>query len=231
MIGADNGDTTIERIQLDTLGNMAIGGKSTDSHFISTASSASMQSFAKLLLSPTFDYLWAVAFNIYNQDMRDMQFRPGADDQIMIFIGSNVNVVLPTYLFIISASTGAILKQATINPATQAGNGRAFFDSLGRINFVSSDNIGQTMFSVLDLSNSATTSYNFAKVTAHYEISYTLIQGKPSLGCFYASVFLDSGSLIGSSGAGYGIIKLVTSPSISSTWDYFWHNHYLTPQN
>jgi len=47
-----------------------------------------------------------------------MQFRPGADDQIMIFIGSNVNVVLPTYLFIISASTGAILKQATINPAT-----------------------------------------------------------------------------------------------------------------
>ena len=72
MIGADSGDTTIERIQLDTNGNMAIGGKSTDFNFISTASSANMQSFAALLLYPTFDYLWAVAFNIYNQDMRDM---------------------------------------------------------------------------------------------------------------------------------------------------------------
>jgi hypothetical protein len=34
------------------------------------------------------------------------------------------------------------------------------------------------MFSVLDLANSATTSYTFAKVTSHYEISFTLIQGK-----------------------------------------------------
>jgi hypothetical protein len=66
MIGADSGDTTIERIQLDSLGNMAIGGKSTDSNFISTATVANEQSFAALLLNPTFDYLWAVAFNIYN---------------------------------------------------------------------------------------------------------------------------------------------------------------------
>ena len=72
MIGADSGDTTVERIQLDSAGNMAIGGKSTDSNFISTASSTNMQSFAALLQNPTFDYLWAVAFNIYNQDMRDM---------------------------------------------------------------------------------------------------------------------------------------------------------------
>jgi hypothetical protein len=49
MIGADSGDTTIERIELDTFGNMAIGGKSKDSNFISTASSANMQSFAAFL--------------------------------------------------------------------------------------------------------------------------------------------------------------------------------------
>jgi hypothetical protein len=40
MIGADSGDTTIERIQLDSHGNMAIGGKSTDPNFISTATAA-----------------------------------------------------------------------------------------------------------------------------------------------------------------------------------------------
>ena len=66
MIGADSGDTTIEKIQLDAVGNMAIGGKSKDSNFISSASLASMQSFAALLAYPTFDYMWAVAFNIYN---------------------------------------------------------------------------------------------------------------------------------------------------------------------
>ena len=66
MIGADNGDTTIERIQLDAVGNMAIGGKSTDSNFIGTASLVSMKSFATLLEYPTFDYLWAVSFNIQN---------------------------------------------------------------------------------------------------------------------------------------------------------------------
>ena len=32
-------------------------------------------------------------------------------------------------------------------------------------------------------------------------------------------------------GAGYGMIKLVTLPSISSTWDYFWHNNHLNPHN
>jgi hypothetical protein len=32
-------------------------------------------------------------------------------------------------------------------------------------------------------------------------------------------------------GAGYGMIKLVTLPSISSTWDYFWHNNQLNPHN
>ncbi len=51
---------------------MAIGGKSTDSHFISSATLSNMQSFAALLKNPTFDYLWAVAFNIYNYDMRDL---------------------------------------------------------------------------------------------------------------------------------------------------------------
>jgi hypothetical protein len=66
MIGADSGDTTIERIELDSHGNMAIGGKSRDFNFISTASSAYMQSFAALLVNSTFDYLWAVAFNILN---------------------------------------------------------------------------------------------------------------------------------------------------------------------
>ncbi len=66
MIGSDSGDTTIERIQLDTANNMAIGGKSTDSNFINTASSSLMQSFAALLENPTFDYKWAVAFNIFN---------------------------------------------------------------------------------------------------------------------------------------------------------------------
>ncbi len=66
MIGADSGDTTIERIELDSNGNMAIGGKSSDTNFIGTASSANMQSFAALLVNSTFDYLWAVAFNIFN---------------------------------------------------------------------------------------------------------------------------------------------------------------------
>ena len=209
MIGLDSGDTTIERIQLDTANNMAIGGKSTDPNFINTASSSLMQSFAALLENPTFDYKWAVAFNIFNQDMRDLQFRPGTEDEIMIYIGSNAVIVAPTYLIIISSSTGAMLKQAYINPGTQYGPGRALFESLGRILFLASDNVGQTMFSRIDLTNPATTSYNFAKMTSHFEISFTLIQGKQSLGVYYASVFLDSGSLVGSGNApGYGIIKL-----------------------
>ncbi len=72
MLGSDSGDTTIERIQLDTLNNIAIGGKSTDLNFISSASSTNMQSFAALLQDPSFDYLWNIALNIYNQDMRDL---------------------------------------------------------------------------------------------------------------------------------------------------------------
>ncbi len=50
--------------------------------------------------------------------MRDLQFRPGIEDEIMIYIGSNAVIVAPTYLIIISASTGAMLKQAYINPGT-----------------------------------------------------------------------------------------------------------------
>jgi hypothetical protein len=47
----------------------------------------------------------------------------------------------------------------------------------------------------------------------------------------YASVYLDSGAFVGSPGAGYGIIKLETVPSITSTWDYFWHNNPWNPHN
>jgi hypothetical protein len=61
-------------------------------------------------------------------------------------------------------------------------------------------------------------------ITDHHEVSNTLIKGKQTLGCFYATAILDTGAIIGlpNTGYGYGIIKLVTSPSIS-VWDYFWY--------
>jgi hypothetical protein len=38
-----------------------------------------------------------------------MQFKPGPNDQIMIFIGSNSGAVQPTYLLIIDALTGLFI--------------------------------------------------------------------------------------------------------------------------
>ncbi len=38
MIGSDSGNTEIERFQLDSFNNIIIGGKTSDSSFISTAS-------------------------------------------------------------------------------------------------------------------------------------------------------------------------------------------------
>jgi hypothetical protein len=49
----------------------------------------------------------------------------------------------------------------------------------------------------------------------------------------YASVYLDSGSLVGGpvGPLSYGFIKLETLPSITSTWDYIWHNNPWFPHN
>jgi hypothetical protein len=81
----------------------------------------------------------------------------------MILIGSGS--VQPSRLFIISSSTGEMLKQASISPATFF-NGRAFFNSLGKIFFVSSmPTLILPMFTLLDLTNAVTTSFNFAAVT------------------------------------------------------------------
>jgi hypothetical protein len=45
----------------------------------------------------------------------------------------------------------------------------AFFDSLGKIFFVSSmPTLILPMFSLLDLTNAVTTSFNFAAVTGHF---------------------------------------------------------------
>ncbi len=110
------------------------------------------------------------------------------------------------------------------------GTGKAYFNSLGMIYFLTSDNIGQTMFSLLDLTVSTKTSFSSIKITSHFEVADSLVQGKLSLGHMYAGVICDTGSLLSKPAlAGSGIIKLETIPSLSSTWDYVWHaNAWLT---